>query len=254
MNGLTTKRPRWTVVILLAAALPAAAGAQARPDAPAAASGHRLLRPIVLGSLGVVLTGFADHEIRTAAQENGGPSMRATGRGISRWSPPLALGLGAGLWGAGLVMHQAALAHTGRDALVAIGAAGFLTAAAKVAVGRARPEANRGTDDFAPFGSLTYDSSFPSGHTSQAFALAAVIAGHTRRPAIRITAFSAATVVGIARIAADRHFASDVVGGALLGTLVGRAVVHHFAAGTTHLTIAPIVAPGRIGLMIGQGF
>lgn len=216
--------------------------------------GRPLWQPVVLGSLSVVLTGFADEQIRLEVQRNGGPEARETGSQISHWSPPLALGIGAGLLGVGLGAHHPALARTGRDALVAMGVAGLLTTAAKIAVGRARPDANLGTDYFAPFRSLTRDNSFPSGHTSQAFALAAVIAAHTRRPVLRFTVYGAAAVVGIARVAADRHFASDVVGGAILGTLVGRGVVHHFASGASRVGLAPMVAPGRVGLALNRRF
>jgi len=216
--------------------------------------GRPVWQPALLGSLSVVLTGFADEEVRLEVQRNGGPAARETGAEISHWSPPLALGIGAGLLGVGLGAHHPALARTGRDALVAMGVAGLLTTAAKIAVGRARPEANLGTDYFAPFRSPTHNNSFPSGHTSQAFALAAVIAAHTRQPVLRFTVWGAAAVVGIARVAADRHFASDVVGGAILGTLVGRGVVHHFASGASRVGLAPIVAPGRVGLALNRRF
>ncbi len=239
---------------------------EAQPGAPAvstldeatrrfAASGGRAVwRPALLASLSVVVTGFADQAVRLEVRDEGGAKARETGSEISQWSPPLALGIGAGLLGVGLGAHRPGLARTGRDALVAMGVAGLLTTTTKIAVGRARPAANLGTDYFAPFRSPTRDNSFPSGHTSQAFALAAVIAAHTRQPVLRFTVYGAATAVGIARVAADRHFASDVVGGAILGTLVGRAVVHRFAIGASHVGVAPIVAPGRAGLSLNWRF
>ena len=236
------------------AGAPAALALDARTHRSGASGGRPVWQPVLLGSLSVVLTGFADEEVRLEVQRTGGPDVRETGVAISQWSPPLALGIGAGLLGVGLGAHHPALARTGRDALVAMGVAGLLTTAAKIAVGRARPDANLGTAYFAPFRSPTHDNSFPSGHTSQAFALAAVIAAHTRQPVLRFTVYGAAAVVGIARVAADRHFASDVVGGAILGTLVGRGVVHHFAAGASRVGLAPMVAPGRVGLAINRRF
>jgi membrane-associated phospholipid phosphatase len=184
----------------------------------------------------------------------GGSGIQATGTQISQWSPRLAIGIGAGMLGVGLSVHSPALARTGRDALVAMSAAGLLTATAKIAFGRARPNANRGTDSFEPFESITHDNSFPAGHTSQAFALAAVLVAHTRKPLLRMTAYGAAAAVGIARVAADRHFASDVVAGAILGTVVGRGVVHHFRSGGSGVALTPIVAPGRIGFAINRRF
>lgn len=236
------------------AGAPAVVALDAMSHRSGTSGGRPVWRPVLLGSLSVVLTGFADEEIRIEVQRNGGPDARETGAEISHWSPPLALGIGAGLLGVGLGAHHPALARTGRDALVAMGVAGLLTTAVKIAVGRARPEANLGTDYFAPFRSPTHDNSFPSGHTSQAFSLAAVIAAHTRQPMLRFTVYGAAAVVGIARVAADRHFASDVVGGAILGTLVGRGVVHHFASGASRVGLAPMVAPGRVGLALNRRF
>jgi len=81
-----------------------------------------------------------------------------------------------------------------------------------------------------------------------------VIAAHTRQPVLRFTVYGAAAAVGIARVAADRHFASDVVGGAILGTLVGRGVVHRFASGTSRVGVEPIVAPGRADLSLNWRF
>jgi membrane-associated phospholipid phosphatase len=103
-----------------------------------------------------------------------------------------------------------------------------LTNAAKFAFGRERPGAAGETDAFEPMSFGATDNSFPSGHTSQAFALAAALAAHTHNRLLRVAAYGGAAMVGVARVAADRHFASDVVAGAILGTLVGHAITHHF--------------------------
>jgi membrane-associated phospholipid phosphatase len=66
--------------------------------------------------------------------------------------------------------------------------------------------------------------SFPSGHTSNAFAGATVIARHYGWK-LGVPAYATATFIGVSRMAANRHHFSDVVGGALLGYGIGRAVV-----------------------------
>ena len=215
-------------------------------------------QPVLVGSLGVILTGFADQQVRLdvqeEVQEDDGGEPRAAGSSISRWSTPVALGIGAGLLGVGLATHHPGLARTGRDALAALGVASLLATTANIAVGRAQPEANRGTDYFAPFQAPSRNNSFPSGQTSRAFALAAVVAAHTRHRVFRVTAYGAAAVVGIAELVADRHFSSDVVGGAVLGTLVGRGVVHHFAAAAPPLALAVTTLPGRVGVALNRSF
>ena len=73
----------------------------------------------------------------------------------------------------------------------------------KVAVGRERPN---GEDN----------KSFPSGHTSNAFALAAVAERHYGWK-LGVPAYLLAGVVGASRIQQDKHYLSDVVAGAMLG-------------------------------------
>ncbi len=62
--------------------------------------------------------------------------------------------------------------------------------------------------------------SFPSGHTSGSFAVATVlyrIYGYE----VGVPAYTMAAITGLQRIHADKHWLSDVLTGALLGTLVG---------------------------------
>jgi membrane-associated phospholipid phosphatase len=109
------------------------------------------------------------------------------------------------------------------DALAAsLIAPGIVTTAVKYAVGRYRPSATDATWYAQPFSG---NVSFPSGHTAQAFALAAVIAGHYHQTWVRVTSFFIAGCVGLARIQLNQHYTSDVVLGALVGTAVGGTVV-----------------------------
>ena len=79
---------------------------------------------------------------------------------------------------------------------------------------RNRPD-NR--TDFLPF-----PSSFPSGHTSNAFALAGSMA-YSYGWMAGIPAYAIATGIGVSRVRESRHWASDVVSGAFLGTFWARA-------------------------------
>ncbi len=91
----------------------------------------------------------------------------------------------------------------------------------KATTGRARP----GTRDAGEFGGpldLERDS-FPSGHTAVAFAVATVYG--RRYPKYKWAFYTAAAGVGWARMQRERHFLSDVVGGAALGYYSGRKAV-----------------------------
>lgn len=100
----------------------------------------------------------------------------------------------------------------------------------KVTVHRARPILYTGA---APAAANIRDNreSFPSGHAELAFAAATaytLIAHRRRLPhATRnaVILYAAAAVVGTLRVAAARHFPTDVLAGAALGSAVSWAVV-----------------------------
>ena len=103
------------------------------------------------------------------------------------------------------------------NAIEAFVESGLMGIAIKCATGRARPPDGGNPYSFNPsFG----DNSFPSGHTTVAFATAAVIGGAYD---CRIITYPVAALVGFGRIYKEKHWASDVFFGALLGAVVGEA-------------------------------
>ncbi len=103
------------------------------------------------------------------------------------------------------------------NALEAFVESGLLGVAIKAATGRSRPPAGGNPYNFNPsFG----DNSFPSGHTTVAFSTAAVIGGAYD---CRIVTYPLAALVGLGRIYKEKHWASDVFFGALLGAVIGEA-------------------------------
>jgi len=72
-------------------------------------------------------------------------------------------------------------------------------------------------------------SSFPSGHTTVAFAAATVFASEYRNTtAIPIIAYSAATLIGLSRITQNAHWFTDVIAGAANGFLAGKNIVNNY--------------------------
>ncbi|HSE18594.1 MAG TPA: phosphatase PAP2 family protein [Pyrinomonadaceae bacterium] len=98
-------------------------------------------------------------------------------------------------------------------------------AALKGITQRARPSAGDERSEFFERG-----NSFPSGHSTQAWAVAAVIASeYKHRPAIQIAAYGIATAVSVARFTGHEHYLSDVLAGSALGYTIGKFVynAHH---------------------------
>jgi PAP2 superfamily len=102
-------------------------------------------------------------------------------------------------------------------------AGGLITPAIKLTFGRERPSTTTSTFKFKPFSS---NSSAPSGHTTEAFAVATSIAENYRSWWVQGLAYGTASLVGYARIEQNAHFGSDVVAGALIGWSVAHGVVH----------------------------
>ena len=132
-------------------------------------------------------------------------------------------------------------------------ASGIITPAIKPVAGRSRPRDNNGAYNFKPFSNA--NSSFPSGHTTEAFALASVIANHYDETWVTCTSYSIAGLVGLARIYHQAHFASDVLAGAMIGTLVGKSVVaRNDSLRANKLVLLPEVSGGLIGVRLAGNF
>jgi membrane-associated phospholipid phosphatase len=148
----------------------------------------------------------------------------------------------AGGWGRGGRRHFDDVAPVFESAL----AAGLLQHISKFSVGRQRPYAH-----YAAPGTLVPTEednvSFWSGHTTLAFSLAvsagsvASTRGYRIAPFVWVTGLSLAAATGYLRIAADKHYAVDVLTGAAMGSLVGyvwpRVVTRYLHRDS--LTVAP---------------
>ncbi len=76
-----------------------------------------------------------------------------------------------------------------------------------------------------PLDDVVGNPAFPSGHTAYAFAGATLLAA--RYPKLRIPLYIGAGLVGVTRIYLGRHYASDVIAGAAVGTITGALASRH---------------------------
>ncbi len=115
--------------------------------------------------------------------------------------------------------------ETGLLALEALAHAQIVTFGMKQITNRARPLDNDRKGGFWKGG-----NSFPSGHATSSFSVAAVFAyEYSDHIAVPITAYGLASAVSISRLSARRHWFSDIFVGGATGFLLGRYVYkkHH---------------------------
>jgi membrane-associated phospholipid phosphatase len=143
-------------------------------------------------------------------------------------------------WGIGKMTGSNTTAHVAQDALRAIGESEVMLQTLKYTVRRERPDHSGGY-------------AFPSGHSTDMFAVAAVIERHLSLK-WSILAYSVSSYVAMSRLHDNVHYLSDVVFGAAIGTAAGRNITRH---GSSNFSLMPIVVPRGAGLMvqmrIGQG-
>lgn len=187
------------------------------------------------GGIGAVM--IVDDELYNAAQRNRTIIDDSSAKFIESFGSYPSFGIISGFYIYGAIGDSEKEIGVARDALASGLISGIVTSSLKVIVGRKRPVEEEGTYAFKPFGG---DHSFPSGHTTQAFSVASVIAAHYDSPWIDIISYGMATLVGIMRIRNEAHFPSDTFAGALIGTMVGRAIVkYNRSQSKIKLTMSP---------------
>jgi membrane-associated phospholipid phosphatase len=141
------------------------------------------------------------------------------------------------LWGIARLAKMPALADVTFHAAEAVVIGSLASQVIRGPLGRSRPHVTNYTDqyDFHPFeGFRDFDHrAFPSIHTASAFAVATVYTMETKRRAPRATwivgpiAYALAAGPGISRMYTGQHWASDIFGGALMGTFAAAKVVRY---------------------------
>lgn len=132
----------------------------------------------------------------------------------------------AGMLGTGLAIGDRDVSRGAVNTTAALLVAEAGTRGLKFVVGRARPDTPGSDGD--EFRLLTRNaewSSFPSGHATTAFAMAAAVDHHTHDGWTTALAYGAATAVGWARVRENRHWTSDVVAGALVGSFLSEVTL-----------------------------
>jgi membrane-associated phospholipid phosphatase len=164
--------------------------------------------------------------------------LKNASRGVQYFADPGSIVIGVSMYGIGRIAKLRDVADLGLHGTEAIAISGLVTAIIKDAAGRSRPSVSADTSphDFK-FGRGFRDGgayqSFPSGHTTAAFAAASVVTSESQRwwPngtwVVAPVMYGGATLVGLSRMYNNAHWASDVVVGAAIGTFSGIKVVRY---------------------------
>ena len=199
----------------------------------------------------IAIVGYQDEHIDHAIQRHRSSQSDSFTKAVTPFGQEYALAFTVGTLGVGLVFKNPEIRDTGRDALEAeLIAAGIITPVLKKVFGRERPFEGSDGDEFKFFASG--DNSFPSGHATMAFALASVLSARSKGWVVPVISYTLAGSVAFARVHDRKHFASDVMAGGLIGTLVGRTVVHRNTPGEGKTTwmLVPLQTKGGAGIGI----
>jgi len=187
--------------------------------------------------------------------------------GVELITTPGAYIIGGGMYAIGRWGGHPTLQDVGWHGTEAVLLSSLVTGALKATLGRARPYVVNDTNphDFKFGGGFTSTDrqSFPSGHTTTAFAAAAAVTSEMRRLDPRSVWYVApvlyggATMVGLSRMYHNKHWASDVVLGAAIGTFSGLKVVRYSHTHPDnkldrfmlHTSLA-VMPDGQLGIML----
>lgn len=205
-------------------------------------------RDVAIAGAAIGAVGAFDRQIRNSVQ-----SESASSRSFATTVRPLGqvggLGLLALSWLGGHAAHNDKLVAIADDGFEAVTMTDVLVVPVlKEAFGRGRPRnVGSDSDEFVMGG-----QSFPSGEASEAFAIASVITAHEHRWWVDAAAWGGAGLVGWARMRLDAHWASDVVGGAIIGASIGRWVVRR--NDEHRWTVIPQIGHDTAGAQVSMKF
>ncbi|MGI9034613.1 MAG: phosphatase PAP2 family protein [Pyrinomonadaceae bacterium] len=177
----------------------------------------RWLIPLGAASVALVAT-----DKRTAGALDNNETRLRISRDVSQFGTGYAVGGAAvAFYLIGRVAHNGRARETGLLAAEALIDSGIVAQTLKFATNRPRPLSHGGSGKF-----FTGVNSFPSGHATSIWSLAAVIDGEygKHRPLVRFGVYGLATAVSLSRYTGRNHFLSDILIGGAIGYGVGHFV------------------------------
>jgi len=193
---------------------------------------------------------FLDEDIGTIVKRNRSPlTHRVADAGNligNGWYTIPVVGV---TWLGGYVFNSPKTKDTALLSVKSLLIADGITSALKYSTQRYRPNRHRGNAFWSSKGFSRHKDSFPSGHTTLVWSIAPVIAEQYKETAwVPPLAYGIACVTGYSRIHDEKHWASDVFVGAVIGYCTAQLVLHT----TPRLSITP--TSESIGVQVGWLF
>jgi membrane-associated phospholipid phosphatase len=190
-------------------------------------------------ALGTVVVAPIDMQVASRlqdprAQEN--RFLRTSATGFRLLGDPGSVVTGLGIYVIGRIDGQRRVQSLGLHSVESIALANGLGVAIKLMAGRQRPFVDiKNPGNFQLWRGFQGDQyrSFPSGHAITAFAFASTLTRESQfwwphgGFLVGTVFYGGATLVGLSRIYNNMHWASDVMAGAAIGTIIGLKVVKY---------------------------
>lgn len=190
---------------------------------------------------GITTAGLITFDRRIADSfENSRGQVRWGGRISNIGASYTLIPLVAGYYGYGVLRDSAKAREIGVLGTESLLDGLILAGILKEATRRNRPDENH------PGNFWGGGTGFPSGHAIQVWSIASLVAHEYKHNTIvQVAAYGLAGVVSASRIAAQKHFASDVVVGGTMGWFIGRYVyeTHMSHLAHKHSSLVPMIMP-----------
>lgn len=176
------------------------------------------LRPASLAVGAVLVSALADKPVDRQMKKYQDKKVL---RGLNTYGNALPYAL-VGAAGAAFALGDERMQNTGLIAMQSIAAATGASLVGKYAVGRARPQEERGPWSRVGEGYSRSDASFPSGHAAVSFAAITPFAKEYDAPWL----YGVAALGAAGRVAGRKHWVSDTVAGSVIGYAMGSWLWH----------------------------
>lgn len=158
-------------------------------------------------------------------------------RGVTHVNETTLTVAGIVAYGVGKVVHAESFADIAKHTTEAVVITSLVSQALRGPLGRTRPYVTHDSDQYdfsAREGFTSFDNrAWPSLHAATAFAAGAALVGEVRErhpealPWAAPLLYAAAAMPGLSRMYLDQHWASDIVMGGVIGTVIGSRLVHY---------------------------